>query len=228
MPKKINFTQPEKTWLLHLLDNRIFQLLNSTMSAEKILRPFKSSRSKLIAAKEIVELSGFETALCSGCINEPMEGFYREIQVKNAYDVLTMTAEQNYLAGMIDMGKDMLYKLGYARNTRFPEYNYEARYRNTLKAIEKLKHAKDVCISRSGDHVYKIGFLTSENEVFVWETSYDLGVYDVCIALKSAEQIEVIKKSFSLVTGRMVASSLLHADVETTDSSAQFFKAILN
>jgi hypothetical protein len=227
MARKITFTQPEKTWLLHLLDNRIFQLSNSRVSAEKVIKAARSSRSKLLIAENVIHFTPFETALCTGCINEQMRTYYEGLQFKNVYDLLALNPEQKYLLEKIDMGKDMLFKLGYDRKTRFPEYNYEVRFRDTLLAIEKIRQAKEVCISRSGDHVYKIGFITAQNEVFTWRTSYDLGVHDVCTASKSTEQVNAIKKNFSLVTGRGAAALLLHAD-NKHDPSARFFKAILN
>jgi hypothetical protein len=225
MARKVTFTPDEKLWLIHLLDNRLLQHSYSQGVPEKVIRATKNIRSKLLEATIFVCLSSSENAVSTGCINEQLAAFYKDVSVNEAYDLLNMTAEQKYLTEKIDMGKDMLYKLGYDRNTRFPEYDYRVRYRDILSAIDKIKQAEQICISKTSDQVYKIGFVTQQQETFSWDLYYNPSLHDVRTYAKTPEQIKAIKKSFTLVTNRFNAANLL---ASSDYLSSRFFKALLN
>jgi hypothetical protein len=228
MARKITFTTDEKTWLIHLLDNRLLVHSHSQWIPEKVIKATRNVRSKLLETVDVVYLSSYENALSTGCINEQLSAFYTDLKIKDAYDLLRMTNEQKYLAEKIDMGKDMLYKLGYDRNTRFPEYDYHVRYRNTLSAIEKIRLAEQVCISKTREQVYKIGFVTPQQEIFTWDLCHNPNIHDIDVFPKSPEQIKAIKRSFTMVTNKAGASALLTDNEARSYESLRFFKAILN
>jgi hypothetical protein len=228
MARKITFTTDEKTWLIHLLDNRLLLHSHSHGIPEKVIKATRSVRSKLLETVNAVYLSPYENALSTGCVNEQLTAFYADLKIKDAYDLLKMTSEQKYLAEKIDMGKDMLYKFGYDRNTRFPEYDYQIRYRHTLSAIEKIRQAEQICISKTSEQVYKIGFVTPQQEIFTWDLCHNPNIHDIGVSPKSPEQIKAIKKSFTMVTNKAGATALLTSNGTGGYESLRFFKAILN
>jgi len=211
-----------------LLDNRLLQHRYSHGIPVKVVNATRNVRRKLLLDLASVYFGEYENAVATGCINEQIDGFYADLKVDKAFDLLNLDSEQAYLTRMIDMGKDMLYQLGYDRNTSFPKYNYQVRYRDTLAAINKMKQAPEICISRTGGDVYKIGFVTAQLEIFTWKMKDEPGVHDLSLFARTPDQARAIKKGFELVTDRCQAAILLNRMEETSGGSLGFFKAILN
>ncbi|WP_147425553.1 hypothetical protein [Mucilaginibacter gracilis] len=161
----------------------------------------RSCREKVLG-QDAVFFGPKQAALCTGCVNEQMDQYYKDLTVQIAHDLLQLSAEQKYFTEQIDMGKDMLIKLGYDRRTYLPTYNYEVRYRNTLAAIEKIRSAEEIFLSQSGDHVYKIGFVTKGQEVFTWRLNHDLSVHDISTFSKNASEIRDYRKGFLMIANR--------------------------
>lgn len=224
---KITFSAPEKQWLIQLLDNRLFVYSYSKGVPVKVIEMAKVCRRKLLEADTVL-FSPKQAALCTGCLNEQLDHYFKELTIKAAQDLLNLSAEQKYIADQIDMGKDLLVKLGYEKRTHFPTYNYQVRYRQTLEAIDKIRDAKDIYLSKTSDRVYKIGFVTQDQEVFSWELSYDLSVHDISTFPKDAKGIEDHRKNFMMSTSKERALELLTEFPYPGHNATAFFKTLLN
>ncbi len=227
MARKISFTKAEKAWLIQLLDNRLFVYRYDKGVPERIVALAISCREKLLG-QDAVFFGPKQAALCTGCLNEQMDQYYQDLTVQTAHDLLQLSAEQKYFTEQIDMGKDMLIKLGYDRRTYLPTYNYEVRYRDTLAAIEKIRSAEEVFLSQSGDHLYKIGFVTKGQEVFTWRLNHDLSVHDISTVSKNASKIRDFRKGFLMIANREKAVELLTKYPYTGYNSSAFFRKLLN
>ncbi|MBW4888915.1 hypothetical protein KXQ82_04285 [Mucilaginibacter sp. HMF5004] len=227
MARLVKFTEEEQQRMIALLVNRqnqydLFEGVPkwATGKINNILVKVRGAVS--------FSLTPSETALCIGCINELMTAVYKEKKVTSAYDLLHINAEQRSLIEQIDTGKDMLFKLGYQSRNRCREYNFDVRYRDALAAIENMRRCQQICFSQSGEEVYKIGFITEQQEVFSWRLNQEPAIYDIRTVSASLGGISDFKKRFTTVSNREEASAIFKRYHNADYISARFFEEILS
>jgi hypothetical protein len=224
---RVKFTVAEGDWLVSLLNERIEGYQSDTST--KYVAAAKAAR-QAFQWGEGSFLNPFQKALCTGCVNVALDVSYQNIHAKNAVDLLHADVAERAAMTTIDMGKDILQKLGYEKKTRYPSYDYSFRYRDCLQAIDKLKEADTICLSHVQNNVYKINFIYKGVEQFQWEMSHSLSLSDIRFyPLRPGEFGEFARK-YSMVSGRSSAVALV-AGTDCSwypDNVLEFFNQLLN
>ncbi|MEJ2881509.1 hypothetical protein [Pedobacter sp. GR22-6] len=230
MLKKVNFTAEEADWLTRLLLQRISLYGERSSPRPKVIDHCISAMLKL-EEKHNVSLKDWEKTMCISVVNENLPVYYKQVEVTDAFSLITMTTEQRTILDYIDMGKSVLKKLRKDEQETLPDYNLNTSYREKYQLLEKLKSCDLIYISRSGeDNVYKIGFVYQSREASVYRLSNEIRPDDLAFYALKMDAIKYGKQRFTLVTDRCGAFDLLSKCDECNYPANQlnFFKQLLN
>lgn len=213
--KTLAFTTEEKTLLRPLLKERIEILsIEPKIGSKAEIKKWENyylvplvSALNMLSNNEPIVFSAKERLMCISCINEHIDDYYRELDLKNAYSWAVISAEQLKVVNRLDTCNDILTKCGYFnRKEELIRYNHKFRYRDIIQTIDKLRKSETIYLAGvDTNDIYKIAFVNENKELMEFELKNDILLY----SRPFRKVTEDYSKYYEVTTNRKEAKELL-------------------
>jgi hypothetical protein len=220
--KTISFNQAQKEILIKYLNKRLIDwkdsFINTKGSLEKRLgksyiNPVVNAIDK-ISKYDSFSLTNHEKIECISCVNEHYDELYKLMDLPTFMSWLTISEEQRDVIEKLDNCNDILLKCGYFNKKEyFNEYNKTFRYQNVLDTIGKLRGAKNVFLSKTGEsNYYKIAFICENNHYVPFELKSSISWREIEFRKFGTDKPEdYVPSKFSLLTTKQKAFELIES-----------------
>lgn len=218
--KAISFNQEQKEILINLLQKRLDfwkqEFKEQDGSIKKQLEkmhiiPVISALDKL-SNQISFTLSPDEKVECISCVNEDYYQTKSLLNLPTPLSWLIISDEQLKIISRLDNFNDILLKCGYFNTkTNLSDHRKKFRYKYVLDAIQRLKDAESVFLSKTGNaDYYKIAFICNNDEYSTFELKMPISWSEIEFTkFGNDKPADYVPTRFSILTTKQKAKELL-------------------